>query len=87
MRTTIRIDDDLLSRLKAKAATENTSLTRLINRVIRVGLASSGRLADERAYVEETFEMGEPDVDLSKAGALVAALEDEETIRKLLLRK
>lgn len=87
MRTTIRIDDDLLERLKARAETENTSLTRLVNRVIRAGLASSDRVADEPTHMEETFDMGEPRADLTKAGALAAALEDEETIRELQLRK
>lgn len=87
MRTTIRIDDDLLDRLKARADKENTSLTRLVNRVMRAGLASSDRIAEKPAHVEETFDMGEPDIDLGKAGVLVTALEDEETIRKLLMRK
>ena len=87
MRTTIRIDDDLLTRLKARAAIENLSLTRLINRVIRAGLASSDTVADEPGHVEETFAMGEPLVDLNRSMALAAALEDEETARKLLLRK
>lgn len=87
MRTTIRIDDDLLERLKARAATENTSLTRLVNRVIRAGLASRDGVRDELVHVEEAFAMGEPDIDLRKAGVLAAALEDEETVRKLALRK
>ncbi len=87
MRTTIRIDDDLLTRLKARAANENLSLTRLINRVIRAGLASSHAVADEPGHVEETFAMGEPLFDLNKAVALAATLEDEETLRKLMLRK
>lgn len=87
MRTTIRIDDDLLDRLKTQAATENVSLTRLVNRVIRSGLESSNRVEDEPVYVEETFDMGEPLADLAKAGLLAALLEDEETLRKLRLRK
>lgn len=87
MRTTIRIDDDLLDRLKARAAQEHTSLTRLVNRVIRAGLESSNRVADEPLHVEEVFDMGEPRADPTRAGTLAALLEDEETIRKLQLRK
>ena len=87
MRTTIRIDDDLLNRLKTQAVAENISLTRLVNRVIRAGLESSDRVADEPLYVEETFDMGEPRTDLTKAGLLAASIEDEETIRKLQLHK
>jgi predicted transcriptional regulator len=87
MRTTVRIDDDLLDRLKARAAAEKTSLTRLVNRVIRSGLASLDHVADKPRHIEETYAMGEPNVDLGKAIALAAALEDEETLRKLGLRK
>ena len=87
MRTTIRIDDDLLARLKARAARENLPLAMLVNRVIRAGLASSDSVADKPAHVEKTFVMGEPTIDLTRAGAVAAALEDEETVRKLLLRK
>ena len=87
MRTTIRIDDDLLSQLKARAAGEKTSLTLLVNRVIRAGLVSADRGADEPAHVETTFAMGEPRFDLTKASAVAAMLEDEETARELALGK
>jgi hypothetical protein len=76
MRTTIRIDDDLLARLKARAAGENIPLAQLVNRVIRAGLATSASVADNPAHVEKTFVMGEPMIDLTKAGALAAAMED-----------
>jgi len=87
MRTTLRIDDDLLNRLKSRAESEGISMTRLVNRVIRAGLASSDRVADEPAYAEETFDMGEPAIDLTRARTLAAMLEDEEIIGKLHLNK
>ena len=87
MRTTIRIDDDLLERLKTRADNEGTSLTLLVNRVIRAGLLDLDRVADTPVHVEETFDMGEPGMDLTKARVIAAALEDAETIHKLQLRK
>ncbi len=88
MRTTIRVDDDLLGRLKARARKENVSLTRLVNRTLRAGLrAARSRGPKKRRYREQTFALGAPRADLSKALALAAALEDEEAIRDLGLRK
>ncbi|MEL7450681.1 MAG: hypothetical protein AAFN78_15815 [Pseudomonadota bacterium] len=87
MRTTIRIDDDLLTRLKNRARHENISLGRLVNRVLRAGLAAADRVEDTPAYLEQTFSMGEPQEDLNSALRLAGALYDEEALRKLMLRK
>ena len=88
MRTTIRVDDDLHERLKARARKENVSLTRLVNRTLRAGLQPAhSRGPKRRRYREQTFALGAPRVDLSKALTLAAALEDEEAIRDLSLRK
>ena len=87
MRTTFRIDDALLSQLKARAASDGVSLTRLVNRVLRAGLSSLDRVADEPEYRGVSYAMGAPQVDLTKAAMVAAALEDEETLRKLALRK
>jgi hypothetical protein len=85
MRTTLRIDDDLLSELKQLADSEDLPLTDLVNRVLRQGLTT--KPAKRRAYREKTFSMGQPKVDLDKALSLAASLEDDEVIRKLALRK
>ena len=87
MRTTLRIDDDLLSRLKARADAENLPLTRLVNRVLRAGLSAMDTVADEPPHHEHTYSMGAPLADLTRATSLAEALQDEETARKLLLRK
>ncbi len=87
VRTTIRIDDDLLSRLKSTARQENVSLGRVVNRVLRAGLAAADQVRDQPVYREQTFAMGSPHLDLSRALAVAAALEDEENLRKLSLRK
>jgi hypothetical protein len=88
VRTTVRVDDELLERLKAQARKENVSLTRLLNRALKAGLqAGGGRRRAQRAYRERVHAMGVPRVALDKALALAATLEDQETVRELTLRK
>ncbi len=89
MRTTVRIDDDLLRELKAQARRAEISLTRLLNEVIRRGLtsAATGPVKQRRPYRERVFDMGPPQIPLTKALALAAAMEDEEWIKKMALGK
>ena len=84
MKTTIQIDDDVLRDLKEEAHREGTSLAKLVNRMLRRGMSPS-RQEDKpaRPYRQKTYPMGPPKVDLDKALALAAAMEDEETLRKL----
>jgi Ribbon-helix-helix protein, copG family len=85
MRTTVRIDDELLSELKELASREDVSLTKLLNRVLRQGLARGKEAVrpKRRPYREKTFDMGVPRFDVTKALALAAELEDEAIIEKL----
>ena len=88
MRSTVRIDDDLMVALRARASEEGISLTRVLNRVLRVGMAAPKRdRSKARPYRQRTFAMGQPLVDLDKALALSDRLEEEEAARKLSLRK
>ena len=88
MRTTVRIDDDLLRDLKQRAQRENKSLTRLINQVIRSGMKTTDQSEKpKRRFRQKTHDMGPPLVDLTKALALAAQLEDEEIIKKFALGK
>ena len=88
MRSTVRIDDDLMTKLRARAQGEGLSITRMLNRVLRAGLEALSRSGDQQEiYRETTFSMGRPRVDLDKALALAAALEEEEVLRKMALRK
>lgn len=88
MRTTVRIEDGLMRELKELAHREGLSLTRLINRVLRRGLnAQQEERNVDRRRREKTFRMGQPRVDLDKALALAASLEDEEVREKLARRK
>lgn len=87
MRTTVRIDDDLLRELKRQAHQENASLTQLVNQAIRRGLAPEAKKRRTPKFRQATFAMGPPLVNLDKSLALADALEDEEVMRKLALRK
>lgn len=88
MRTTVRIDDDLLQEIKARAARDDVSMTRMLNRVIREGLEAVARHTGRpKRYVERPVSMGSPRLEVDKAMLLAAGLEDEETLRKLALRK
>ena len=88
MRTTVRIDDDLLKELKQRAALEKLSFTRMLNRTLRQGLyslASDG--TKRRPYQEQPVSMGKPRIDTVKSLSLAARLEDDEVARELQLRK
>lgn len=88
MRTTVRIDDELLQRLREQARKENTSLTRLLDQTLRAGLQVSGKPGrSRRRHREQTHAMGASRIKLDKALALAAVLEDEEIARKMRLRK
>jgi len=88
MRTTVRVDDEILERLKAQARREKTSLTRVLNRTLRAGLqASRTRPRKPTPYREQVQAMGRPAIDLDRALRVAAALEDEETLREISLRK
>ena len=88
MRTTVRIDDELLLKLKELAREQNMSLTRLIDRTLRAGMQDPREpRRPRRRYREQTHPMGAPSVKLDKALALAAALEDQEIVRKMKLRK
>lgn len=88
MRTTLRIDNHLLQELKGIAHKENIPLTRLVNRVLRLGLrAQQGSLQPSLPYAEEGCDLGKPYVNLDKALAISSQLEDEEILHKIEMRK
>jgi hypothetical protein len=88
MRTTTRIDDDLLEELREHARKEKAPLTKVLNRTLRAALSASRSPARRRArHLEKSYAMGEPRIDVRKSLAAAARLEDEEILRKLMLRK
>ena len=88
MRTPLTIDDDILAALKARAYRDDLPFKQVVNQVLRRGLAADEQMPASKPFKATTFAMGQPLVpDLDKSLALAAALEDEETARKLALGK
>ncbi len=86
MRTTVTLDPDLAARLKALAHQRSVSFKSAINATLRAGLDAEA--TGQRPYREKSRDLGvRPGVDLTKALQLAAALEDEQTLAKLELRK
>jgi len=86
MRTTVRIDPDLAARLRTFARERGISFREALNTALRAGMGQRGAAA--RAYRVPARRLGlRPGIDLDKGLRLAAALEDEETVRKLELRK
>lgn len=55
MRTTIRLDDDLLREAKATAAQQGRSLTSFIEEALRRSLAIAAPEGEQRPYIVPTF--------------------------------
>lgn len=88
MRTTIDIDPHLLKRLRAEAHRRGVSFKEMLTIILRRGLDTPEKPSRSR-YRCPTFAMGTPakPFNLDKALTIAEALEDEETVRKLALRK
>jgi hypothetical protein len=88
MRTTLTIDDDLMRDLNRIARATDTPFKRVVDRVLRKGLAADAGRGEPGPVKLPTFSMGAPvGVNLDKALALAGEMEDEETNRKFGLRK
>jgi len=86
MRTTVTLDPDVAARLKAIARERGISFKQALNQTVRAGLGAGRRAA--QPFRQYTQPMGlRPGLSLDKALGLAAALEDEEILRKLELRK
>ncbi|MBI1802416.1 MAG: antitoxin [Chloroflexi bacterium] len=86
MRTTVTLDPDVEAKLRAIMRERGISFKDALNSAIRKGLASTR--APTQRYQLKTYRMGlRPGASLTKALMLAADLEDEESVRKLELRK
>jgi hypothetical protein len=78
MRTTIRLDDDLLAEIKQIAARTDKTLTSVIEDALREMLARQQK-TEERAPVRLTTVRGsglQPGVDLDDSAALLSLMEE-----------
>ncbi|HWK29718.1 MAG TPA: CopG family transcriptional regulator [Solirubrobacter sp.] len=82
MRTTVTLDDDLIDQLKRRARERDLPFKDVLNEALRIGLAGGAPAASP--YRMRPRELGvRPGVDLTKALALAAELEDTEIVREL----
>jgi hypothetical protein len=80
MRTTVTLDPDVESLLRKEVRRRGEPFKQVLNNAIRAGLRNIKR--SEEAFEPLTFDMGKPQIDLTKAAALAAELEDEELIAR-----
>jgi hypothetical protein len=85
MRTTLTIEDALLRQLRQKALDTGKPFKQVVNETLRAGLQQPAGATRHR-YVCPSFSMGQPrwPVDLDKALALAAELEDQEIVTQLM---
>jgi hypothetical protein len=82
----VTLEADVAAQLKTVARERGISFKQALNQAVRAGL-SAGRRAS-RPFQQYTQPMVlRPGLQMDKALQLAAALEDEEIIRKLELRK
>ncbi len=80
MRTTIRLDEQLLTEVKTLASQTGQSMTAIIEEALRVTLARK-RQVEKRPYVKLTTVGGEglmPGVDLDNSAALLDLMETDD---------
>ncbi len=86
MRTTVSIDPDLAAKLRRIARERDISFKEALNAALRAGLAAQAGTA--RPYRLRACRLGlRAGIELDKALRVASSLEDEETVRKLELRK
>ena len=84
MRTTVTLDPDVAAELKELARQRGVSFKEVLNSTVRVGLAAGSAT---RPTACRPLGRAAPGLSLDGALRLAAAMEDEETVRKLELRK
>jgi hypothetical protein len=80
MRTTLRLDDDLLIELRRQADEQGLTLSEAVNRALRERLSTRKRA--RQPFRQKTHDLGRPSFDVTKANAVAAELEDSEILRR-----
>jgi hypothetical protein len=82
MRTTIRLNDDLVRQAKMRAAEQGISLTQLIDESLRERLASRPRLMSVEPFRLPTYGEGgtRPGVNLNDNRALRDLMDEEKSL-------
>jgi antitoxin component of RelBE/YafQ-DinJ toxin-antitoxin module len=85
MRTTLRLDDDLVIELRKRARELGVTLSEVVNLALRQARKSERR--PSRPFRQRTRDLGRPSFDVTKANAAAAALEDDAILRKVGRRR
>ncbi|MEQ1805386.1 MAG: hypothetical protein ABL900_08410 [Burkholderiaceae bacterium] len=80
MRTTVTLDPDLQRLLKETALRSGRPFKQVLNDAVRAGLQRPASRVPP--FKQRVFSLGRTKVDLTKAGALAAELEDQEILAK-----
>ncbi len=86
MRTTVTLDPDVAAKLKALARQRGLSFKQALNQTVREGLRRRRNAPPSLARYTQPMGL-RPGINLDKALQLASALEDEEIVRKLIVRK
>jgi hypothetical protein len=88
MRTTLTIDDHIARVLKERAHRSGKPFKQIVNETLRAGLSATGAHRS-RPYKIKPAALGgvTPGINLDKALALADAIEDQELMAKMRLRK
>jgi len=85
MRTTITLEPDVQALIHRAMKERGVSFKEALNSAVRAGLT---RAKQKRHFVQKSFSLGnEQDFRWDKALEIASAIEDEELVRKLSLRK
>ena len=89
MRTTLTIEDSIARQLKEIVHRSGKSFKTVVNEALRAGIENNRIASAARPYRMKPVSMGEVTgpYDLDKALQLADHLEDEELVRKILMRK
>ncbi len=89
MRTTLTLDDELAKALKKLAHDSGKSFKEVVNQTLRAGLATNSAPPKPKPYRVKPTKLGGvvPGINLDKALQIADRLEEEETSRKIELRK
>ena len=86
MRTTITLEPDVQALLQTAMKERGVSFKEALNSAVRAGLVQAKQR--RRYFVQKSFSLGgEQNFRWDKALQAAAAIEDEELVRKLALRK
>lgn len=87
MRTTVTLDPDVQTLLKRAMREQDRSFKETLNDAVRAGLRNRAASPKVAVFVQRSFRMGRALVDLTKANALAAELEDAELVERMQRRQ